>query len=101
MRKITSLSTAVLGISYSFLFSRVICHNRAPKYNYLSTSQKLFVKKMNTCDRGDSIHAAHIQDIHNVPFNVLIRPFPPELDEEKVHSLMETLQVYFQNLTVR
>ncbi|KAG8181553.1 hypothetical protein JTE90_017305 [Oedothorax gibbosus] len=47
---------------------------------------------MNTCDRVDSIHAAHIQDIHDVPFDVLIRPFPPELDEEKVKSLMETLQ---------
>lgn len=48
---------------------------------------------MDACYRSDSIHAAHIEDVHNVPFDVLIRPFPPELDEEKVHSLMETLQV--------
>ncbi|GIX85704.1 putative sulfiredoxin [Caerostris extrusa] len=39
-----------------------------------------------------SIHAAHIQEIHDVPFQVLIRPFPSELEKEKVLSLMETLK---------
>ncbi|XP_015918772.2 sulfiredoxin [Parasteatoda tepidariorum] len=39
-----------------------------------------------------SIHAAHIHEIHDVPFNVLIRSFPSELDEDKVLSLMETLK---------
>ncbi|XP_054715175.1 sulfiredoxin-1-like [Uloborus diversus] len=41
---------------------------------------------------GTSIHAAHIHEIHEVPFHVLIRPFPSELDEEKVLSLMKTLK---------
>ncbi|GFS61516.1 putative sulfiredoxin [Trichonephila inaurata madagascariensis] len=43
-------------------------------------------------DNFTSIHAAHIEEIHEVPFEVLIRPFPSELDEEKVLSLMETLK---------
>ncbi|XP_035231662.1 sulfiredoxin-1-like [Stegodyphus dumicola] len=41
---------------------------------------------------GSSIHAAHVKDVHNVPFHELIRPFPSELEEEKVISLMETLK---------
>lgn len=40
-----------------------------------------------------SIHGAHIKDIHDVPFHVLIRPFPSQLEEDKVLSLMKTLQV--------
>ncbi|GFT91791.1 putative sulfiredoxin [Nephila pilipes] len=43
-------------------------------------------------DNFTSIHAAHIEEIHDVPFGVLIRPFPSELEEDKVVSLMETLQ---------
>ncbi|KAK7884395.1 hypothetical protein WMY93_027518 [Mugilogobius chulae] len=39
-----------------------------------------------------SIHSDSVSEIHNVPMNVLIRPFPPELDEQKVHSLMETIK---------
>ncbi|XP_059508717.1 sulfiredoxin-1 [Stegostoma tigrinum] len=31
-------------------------------------------------------------DTVNVPMSVLIRPFPPELDEEKVRSLMESIE---------
>ena len=38
-----------------------------------------------------SIHAANITEVHDVPMSVLIRPFPPEVDEAKVNSLMETL----------
>ena len=40
-----------------------------------------------------SIHGAHIEEIHDVPFNILIRPFPSQLEEDKVLSLMETLKV--------
>lgn len=39
-----------------------------------------------------SIHSGNISQVHEVPFNVLIRPFASELDEEKVQSLMKTLQ---------
>ena len=40
-----------------------------------------------------SIHAAHINEVHNVPMSVLTRPIPSVLDESKVLSLMETIQV--------
>lgn len=40
-----------------------------------------------------SVHAAHITEVHNVPMRVLIRPIPSVLDETKVASLMETIQV--------
>lgn len=38
-----------------------------------------------------SIHAANISEIHDIPMNVLIRPFIPEVDEKKVSSLMKSL----------
>lgn len=44
-----------------------------------------------------SIHAAHVTDVYQVPFNVIIRPIPSVLDETKVESLMETIQVRKKN----
>lgn len=38
-----------------------------------------------------SIHSRPEAEVHDVPMNVLIRPFPPSVDDEKVRSLMETL----------
>ncbi|OXU27619.1 hypothetical protein TSAR_013469 [Trichomalopsis sarcophagae] len=38
-----------------------------------------------------SIHSRPEAEVHDVPMNVLIRPFPPSVDNEKVRSLMETL----------
>ncbi|XP_059143518.1 uncharacterized protein LOC131930871 isoform X2 [Physella acuta] len=39
-----------------------------------------------------TVHAAHITEVHNVPMQVLIRPIPSILDEEKVVSLMKTIE---------
>ncbi|XP_055896417.1 sulfiredoxin-1-like isoform X2 [Biomphalaria glabrata] len=39
-----------------------------------------------------TVHAAHITEVHNVPLHILIRPIPSILDEEKVKSLMETIE---------
>ncbi|XP_059474900.1 putative sulfiredoxin [Neocloeon triangulifer] len=39
-----------------------------------------------------SIHSAGIDEVHDVPIEVIVRPFKSELDEEKVKSLMQTLQ---------
>ncbi|KTF84472.1 hypothetical protein cypCar_00002155 [Cyprinus carpio] len=39
-----------------------------------------------------SIHSDNIQDVHNIPMDVIIRPIPPVLDEQKVQSLMTTIQ---------
>ncbi|XP_018331421.1 sulfiredoxin-1 isoform X2 [Agrilus planipennis] len=38
-----------------------------------------------------SIHAGTITEVYDVPMSVIIRPFPPEVNEEKVRSLMETI----------
>lgn len=40
-----------------------------------------------------SVHSAYVTEVHDVPMSVIIRPFIPELDEKKVESLMETIQV--------
>lgn len=48
-----------------------------------------------SCERVDenrSIHSDCVSEVHNVPLDVIIRPFPPELDELKVQSLMDTIQ---------
>ena len=48
-----------------------------------------------TCYKGDitSVHSDQIHEVHNVPMEVLIRPFPSVLDESKVNSLMDTIKV--------
>lgn len=43
--------------------------------------------------RMTSVHSAYKEEVHDVPMSVIIRPFIPELTEEKVVSLMETIQV--------
>lgn len=40
-----------------------------------------------------SIHAGLIEEVHDIPITVLIRPFPLEVNEDKVQSIMKTLQV--------
>uniref|UniRef100_A0ACB8F7Q4 Uncharacterized protein n=1 Tax=Sphaerodactylus townsendi TaxID=933632 RepID=A0ACB8F7Q4_9SAUR len=40
-----------------------------------------------------SIHSQGIAATHHVPMRVIIRPLPPVLDEDKVGSLMRTVQV--------
>lgn len=44
-----------------------------------------------------TVQAGHITEVHDVPIAVLIRPLVPELNEEKVKSLMETIE----NLSTR
>lgn len=61
-----------------------------------SIYRQLREKDMNSSMANDAdrtIHAAHINDIHNVPIRILIRPIIPVLDEDKVNSLMETIKV--------
>ncbi|XP_022043843.1 sulfiredoxin-1 [Acanthochromis polyacanthus] len=45
----------------------------------------------NTSDNR-SIHSDTVEEVHNVPMQVIIRPFPSVLDEQKVQSLMETIK---------
>lgn len=47
------------------------------------------------CRNSDnrSIHSDNIEEVHNVPMDVITRPFPSVLDELKVQSLMKTIKV--------
>lgn len=54
--------------------------------------------KSTQCDTMDvknnrSIHSDSLEEVHNVPMQVIIRPIPSELDELKVQSLMNTIKV--------
>lgn len=40
-----------------------------------------------------SVHSANVEEVHEVPMSVIHRPIPPVLDDDKVKSLMETLEV--------
>ncbi|KXJ16012.1 putative sulfiredoxin [Exaiptasia diaphana] len=48
--------------------------------------------RSNRNGRYSSIHTAGIDEVHDVPLGVLIRPFEAALEERKVVSLMETLK---------
>lgn len=39
-----------------------------------------------------SIHSDTVEEVHNVPMDVIIRPIPPVLDELKVQSLMNSIK---------
>lgn len=39
-----------------------------------------------------SIHSDTVEEVHNIPMQVIIRPFPPVLDEQKVQNLMDTIR---------
>jgi len=41
---------------------------------------------------ASSIHSNSRAEIYNMPMNVIIRPFPATVNEEKVQSLMSTLK---------
>ncbi|XP_074536638.1 sulfiredoxin-1 [Halichoeres trimaculatus] len=43
-------------------------------------------------DANRSIHSDSVEEVHNVPMDIIIRPIPPELDEMKVQSLMNTIK---------
>lgn len=40
-----------------------------------------------------SIHSALIDEVYDIPMKEIIRPLPSVLDENKVQSLIETIQV--------
>ena len=48
-----------------------------------------------------SVHSAGIAEVHQVPINVINRPIPPVLDEEKVKSLMKTIEVREAHFTCK
>jgi len=44
-------------------------------------------------NESPSIHSASINEIYNIPMKDISRPLQSVLDEKKVQSLMETIQV--------
>ncbi|KAM6977575.1 sulfiredoxin-1 [Aplochiton taeniatus] len=42
--------------------------------------------------KSNSIHSDNVEEVHNVPMDVIIRPIPPMLDELKVQSLVNTIK---------
>lgn len=40
-----------------------------------------------------TVHSAGISEVYDVPMEVIKRPIPSVLDENKVQSLMETIKV--------
>ena len=92
-----STSTGAVGITHGRSMFRLFqCNKTQLKPVFLSRGSI----KMAT-ERGDStnsvenrsIHSDTIEEVHNVPLQVIIRPLPPVLDELKVQSLMDTIQV--------
>lgn len=43
--------------------------------------------------RCTSIHSDGIEKIYEMPLNEIIRPIPPQVDEEKVKNLMDAISV--------
>lgn len=43
--------------------------------------------------RMASVHSAQILDVHEMPMDVIIRPIPPVIDENKLNSLMDSIKV--------
>nr|XP_029717141.1 putative sulfiredoxin isoform X1 [Aedes albopictus] len=41
----------------------------------------------------NSVHTANIAEVHEMPMAVISRPIPPVLDDGKVQSLMQSIQV--------
>jgi sulfiredoxin len=76
----------------------IICNKKA-KINLFKASS--FVAAMASTSRVlesntqdiTSIHAGLIEEVHDIPMGVLIRPFPLEVNDDKVCSIMKTLQV--------
>ena len=48
--------------------------------------------RKSACQIVSSIHSSPLAEVHDVPMNIIIRPFPADVNEEKVESLMNALK---------
>lgn len=56
---------------------------------------RIDIRKMlrkGACQISSSIHSSLRAEIYDIPMDVIIRPFPAVVDEEKVESLMNSLK---------
>ncbi|CAG5035142.1 unnamed protein product [Parnassius apollo] len=60
---------------------------------FITILSSKFVSIAKNSAKMTSIHSAYKEEVHDIPMSVIIRPFIPELDENKVQSLMETIKV--------
>ncbi|KAL7743772.1 hypothetical protein ACLKA6_016831 [Drosophila palustris] len=57
-----------------------------------TTRAKFANNNSNSTEMDTTIHSAGISEVHNVPMSVIKRPIPSVLDEQKVQSLMDTIE---------
>lgn len=70
-------------------FAQADSYTSAHKRNMGSTNHR---DTVNYGTERTSVHSGQITEVHSVPVRVITRPIPPVLDEDKVLSLMETIQ---------
>ncbi|XP_058641684.1 sulfiredoxin-1 [Onychostoma macrolepis] len=84
-----SCETTTKLVMFQTLSGVCIKHIGSARVNPLG----VFRRNMGSLSRENrSIHSDNIQDVHNIPMDVIIRPIPPVLDEQKVQSLMTSVQ---------
>lgn len=76
---------------------RCFCSNIISSYTLVEFFFLVFTVAQMSTDR--SVHSAGVDEVHNVPMSVIKRPIPPVLDDNKVLSLMETIQVRCRSTT--
>ncbi|XP_077402244.1 sulfiredoxin-1 [Vanacampus margaritifer] len=59
---------------------------------FCGINSSTMTSKRDVTDESGSIHSKGLQEVNDVPIDVIIRPFPPVLDEQKVQSLVNTLK---------
>ncbi|XP_069697793.1 sulfiredoxin-1 isoform X2 [Periplaneta americana] len=73
---------------------RLLKRFRSEHYNESSNNAMASTSKVLEIPADDmtSIHAGLIEEVHDIPMSVLIRPFPLDVNEDKVKSIMKSLQ---------
>ena len=77
------------------MLTKIICLNLFFTTLFPSISSAI---RMSSCstrndESSSSIHSASIDEIYSIPMKDISRPLASTLDEDKVQSLMETIQV--------
>ncbi|XP_032897683.1 sulfiredoxin-1 [Amblyraja radiata] len=75
-----------------FVTSPTLCNMDGGRYTQSAGALHNNSPRGERADGIQSIHTDNIPETHNVPMRILIRPFPPVLDEDKVRSLMGSIQ---------
>lgn len=63
----------------------------ASKMRCLPQNNVSTIESCNATGKNKEISTMHA-NVQDIPISILIRPFPPEVDEMKVQSIMETLE---------